>query len=153
MICSWDAVTRNLIRLDCFLAAIWTQQPNMPRFGGDKFTVDYQVAIFPPSDSALIMFQEVRSLPRLLDTTLAIISPKMYRLLTETRAPPSCMSPTGVTRQQMIHSQCISLGSGRPAVQKGGKLTINLFLLSSWPTQDRWCCQRISCQWCIFNVL
>lgn len=153
MKCSWDAVTRNLIRLDCFLAAIRTQQPNMARFSGDEFTVDYQVANFPPSDSALIMFQEVRSLPRLLDTTLAIVSPQNAPLADRNAPPPSCMSVTGVTRQQMIHSQGISAGSGRPAVQKRGKLTINLFLLSSWPTQDRWCCQKISCQWCIFNVL
>lgn len=52
-----------------------TRQPKNASFGGNKFTVDYQVPIFPPSESALIMFQEVRSLTRVLDTVLAVISP------------------------------------------------------------------------------
>lgn len=67
--------SKDLILLDCFLAVINPAAQNAS-FGGDKFTVDYQVPIFPPSESALIMFQEVRSLPRVLDTALATICPK-----------------------------------------------------------------------------
>lgn len=78
--------------------------------------------------------------------------PEMHCLLTESGAPPP-MSLTGASPSQVIHLRCISFGSGRPVMEKEGKLTINLFLLSPWPTQDRWCCQAISSQWCIFNVL
>lgn len=86
--CSWDDAAKDLIRLDCFLAVINPAAQNAS-FGGDKFTVNYQVPISSPSESALIMFQEVRSLPRVLDTVLAIISPNALFADREWR-PPVC---------------------------------------------------------------
>lgn len=100
-------------------------------FRGDKFTVDYQVPIFPPSESVLIMFQEVRSLPRVLDTTLAIISPKCT-ICWQRVAPPYVTDRSDSAADDSLAPHLHWLRSACWA--KGGKLAINLFLLSSWPT-------------------
>lgn len=102
-------------------------------FLSDKFTDDYKVPFsHPMSESAFIMFQEVRSLPRVTDTTVAITN-TLNTSFTDTKWRP-WMSPADC---DSAADDSVMLCHRRPGAEyvqkrvclscKSSKLTIILF--------------------------